>query len=95
MRETPPLFIFNLRIWKIHFQIERGWSIKFIFAWFDFWVGLFFDNHKRSLYIFPIPMFGIKITGMWLAWNRVYDFRRFPFIWLFQFGDWYNEYKRK
>jgi hypothetical protein len=36
-------------------------KIKFIFAWYDFWVGLFYDKNKRYLYIFPIPMFGIVV----------------------------------
>jgi hypothetical protein len=32
-----------------------------IFAWYDFWIGLFYNKNKKCLYIFPIPMFGIKI----------------------------------
>ena len=37
------------------FQIEP------FFAWYDFWVGLFWDSKKRILYVFPIPMFGFKV----------------------------------
>lgn len=36
-------------------------SIKPIFAWYDFWIGLFWDKRRRILYVFPIPMCGFKI----------------------------------
>lgn len=32
-----------------------------MFAWYDFWVGAFFDRTKRKLYLFPIPMIGVCI----------------------------------
>jgi hypothetical protein len=33
--------------------------IKLIFAWYDLWIGFFWDSKKKWLYIFPIPMFGM------------------------------------
>lgn len=34
-------------------------KIQLIFKWFDFWLGLFWDEKKNWLYILPVPMFGI------------------------------------
>lgn len=36
-------------------------SVKPVFAWYDLWVGAFYDKAKRRLYIFPLPMVGLKI----------------------------------
>ena len=36
-------------------------SIKPIFAWYDLWIGAFWDQAKRRLYLFPVPMFGVVI----------------------------------
>jgi hypothetical protein len=37
-------------------------KIKLMFAWYDFWIGFYFDKKEKSLYFFPIPMFGVKIS---------------------------------
>lgn len=84
--------IFNLRIWNLHFQIERQRSCNFMFAWYDFWVGVFVDTKKTTIYIFPIPMVGIKIVGFAIRWNSHYSLMKHPFIWLFQFGKRYRPY---
>jgi hypothetical protein len=32
-----------------------------MFAWYDLWVGVFVDTKKRAVYVFPLPMFGVKV----------------------------------
>lgn len=34
-------------------------KVKIIFAWYDFWIGLFWDSKKKWLYLFLIPTIGI------------------------------------
>lgn len=37
-------------------------TIKLIFAWYDLWVGVFWDAKKRRLYILPLPCVGVVIS---------------------------------
>ena len=36
-------------------------KVRPIFAWYDPWVGAFWDRTKRRLYILPLPCIGIVI----------------------------------
>jgi hypothetical protein len=37
-------------------------KIEPMFAWYDFWVGLRYDKNNNIIYLFTLPMFGIKIS---------------------------------
>lgn len=35
--------------------------IRPIFAWYDMWVGAFWDRQKRRLYVLPLPCLGFVL----------------------------------
>ena len=36
-------------------------KIKVLVAWYDFWIGAYWDRVKRALYILPVPCFGVVV----------------------------------
>jgi hypothetical protein len=36
-------------------------TIRPLFAWYDFWIGAYFDRKSRRLYILPVPMLGVVV----------------------------------
>jgi len=51
-----------LLIVKYHLFIDRPIiKCKLFFAWYDFWVGLFWSVKDNSLYICPLPCIVVKI----------------------------------
>lgn len=37
-------------------------TIKPFFAWYDLWIGGYYDRKKRVWYVLLLPMLGFKIT---------------------------------
>jgi hypothetical protein len=36
-------------------------TITPFFRWYDLWIGAYVDRPNRTLYVCPVPMFGIKV----------------------------------
>ncbi len=36
-------------------------SIRPIFAWYDLWIGAYWDRQSRRLYLLPLPCIGVVI----------------------------------
>ena len=39
------------------FRIIKRFS--FLIKWYDLWVGFYWDNARKYLYFFPLPIFGM------------------------------------
>ena len=39
-------------------------KISLGFAWYDMWIGAFYDRSKRTLYVCPFPCVVIKIVPL-------------------------------
>jgi len=37
-------------------------KFTYLVVWYDGWVGYYWDKKNRTLYLFPIPYVGYKIT---------------------------------
>jgi hypothetical protein len=36
-------------------------KVKPVIAWYDLWVGIYWDRQKRRLYILPMPCVGVMV----------------------------------
>lgn len=40
-------------------------KVGMVVAWYDLWIGAYWDRARRRLYILPVPC-----VGIWLEWSR-------------------------
>lgn len=44
--------------------------MKLIIAWYDMWIGAFWDREHRYLYVFPFPCVGVRLhRHHWDRWT--------------------------
>jgi hypothetical protein len=36
-------------------------KVRPVFAWFDLWIGAYYDRERRHLYLLPLPCIGVCI----------------------------------
>lgn len=36
-------------------------KVRFLFAWYDLWVGAYWDRANRRLYVLPVPCMGFVL----------------------------------
>lgn len=41
--------------------VARSGRVRLIFAWYDIWVGAYFDRDRRRLYLLPVPCAGVVV----------------------------------
>ena len=55
-RVVAPDFILGKKVLRI------GVNIRLFFAWYDFWVGFYYDQKRKILYFCPLPMLVIAVS---------------------------------
>jgi hypothetical protein len=55
-------------------------KISFLFAWYDLWIGFFWDSKKKWLYFLPVPMFGIIFKFSPKQKSRRWNWSSFLFV---------------
>lgn len=43
-------------------------SCRLFIAWFDLWIGAYWERRTRTLFILPLPMIGVAISFRGKTW---------------------------
>jgi hypothetical protein len=35
--------------------------VRVVLAWYDMWIGAYWDRKQKVLYLFPLPMIGLAV----------------------------------
>ncbi len=47
---------------KIKYKIVKyKLQIEFVVAWYDLWIGMYYDRKGEWLYILPLPCLGVRV----------------------------------
>jgi len=52
----------RLRCRACGYPINPRWRVRPVLAWYDFFVGLYWNRKKRILYVLPLPCVGVAIN---------------------------------
>lgn len=47
---------------EVKTAVIHRFRAQFFFAWYDWWIGAYWDRSNRLLHICPLPMIGVKIV---------------------------------
>jgi hypothetical protein len=58
-------------LWSFIKDKRFQFKARLIFRWYDFYIGIFYHRDEHILYVFILPMVGIRVqrTGCW-CWRR-------------------------
>lgn len=37
-------------------------KVSLVLAWYDLWIGAYWDRRARALYVLPVPCLGFKVA---------------------------------
>lgn len=77
------------------YVIGNHLKINIFFAWYDFWIGFFYDRDKHILYICPLPMVVIEVQKKYCTheYEEVYYGLQCKYCYSFipSNDDWYDD----